>query len=779
MLSRYAQWLHTGWPAGQIEKRPEVDEEGRTNVPGLFVVGDLTGVPLLKFAADSGVAVVERIHRELSAEGPTSSGGLDLVIIGAGVSGCAAAIEARRRGLNFEIFEASQTFSTLKNFPRQKPIFTYPTDMKQRGDLEFRHDVKEPLVDDLDAQLAALGIVPTIARVERVRRTQGEFDVVLDPTPQGEARRVAARRVIIAIGRSGEFRTLGVPGEDLGKVSNRLHDPQEFADQEVVVVGGGDSALETAVALTVAGARVRLSYRGEKFTRVKPENLARMNALVADPAADVGIDRPGSSRVTAALTRAMLPKPRVIGQLDVALNTTITRIDEEQLELTHRDGRIESIDNQAVFIMIGREAPLEFFRKSGVRIHGEWSTRSWIGLIAFFCFCVWVYHWKSYGWFPIDAMNPAEWIGSSLASLEPSTFLYTLLKSASGPSFYYTLLYSCTIGYFGFRRIKRRNTPYVTRQTYALLFFQWLPLFILPEIILPMMGRNGWFLEGATLAPLADLFFEPTDQIGVERAYWRAYGFILAWPLMVYNWFTDQPMVGWLVLGFIQTFVLIPLLVWRWGKGAFCGWMCSCGALAETLGDRHRHKMPHGPFWNRLNMVGQVVLIAAFIMLAIRIYGWMVPHSWAAQHFNGLLSGQAGMAGALSYKWIVDIALAGFLGVGFYFHYSGRVWCRFACPLAALMHIYARFSRFRIFPEKKKCISCNVCTSVCHQGIDIMSFANQGLPMADPQCVRCSACIQSCPTGVLRFGRYGRDGQRIYDGLPASLVQMTEALNHR
>jgi len=101
----------------------------------------------------------------------------------------------------------------------------------------------------------------------------------------------------------------------------------------------------------------------------------------------------------------------------------------------------------------------------------------------------------------------------------------------------------------------------------------------------------------------------------------------------------------------------------------------------------------------------------------------------------------------------VDVLLAGVLGYGLYFWFSGRMWCRFACPLAALMHIYARFSRFRILADKKKCISCNVCTSVCHQGIDIMSFANKGLPMADVECVRCSACVQSCPTGVLTFGQ--------------------------
>ena len=93
------------------------------------------------------------------------------------------------------------------------------------------------------------------------------------------------------------------------------------------------------------------------------------------------------------------------------------------------------------------------------------------------------------------------------------------------------------------------------------------------------------------------------------------------------------------------------------------------------------------------------------------------------------------------------------------------------------MHIYARFSRFAIVPEKQKCISCNVCTSVCHQGIDVMSFANKGMPMQDPQCVRCSACVQSCPTGVLQFGEVTRSGQLIrLDTLAASPVLMREGV---
>ena len=242
---------------------------------------------------------------------------------------------------------------------------------------------------------------------------------------------------------------------------------------------------------------------------------------------------------------------------------------------------------------------------------------------------------------------------------------------------------------------------------------------------------------------------------------------ILAWPLDVYNVFTAKPLWWWLGIGFVQTFVLIPLAIYFFGKGAYCGWICSCGALAETLGDGVRHRMPHGPRWNRLNLAGQGVLALAFLLLAMRVAGWILPPgNWADATFDRFKE---------HYKWAIDVFLGGVLGYGLYFWFSGRVWCRFFCPLAALMHVYARFSRFAIVPEKARCISCNACTASCHQGIDVMRFANRGLPMVDPQCVRCSACVEVCPTGTLQFGQVRRDGALIrLDTLAASPVRMRE-----
>jgi polyferredoxin len=410
-----------------------------------------------------------------------------------------------------------------------------------------------------------------------------------------------------------------------------------------------------------------------------------------------------------------------------------------------------------------------------VPIHGEWSLATKLGLAAFLLFCTALYDWKSGGY--LDRLGQKlggfPYALGSWLQAEPHSLLGVTLASAQAPAFWYTLAYSILVAVFGFLRMRRRPTPYVRLQTWTLMLIQVVPLFLLPEILLPWLGYQG-------LLPswLADSLF-PVVEYGHGREYWRAYGLILAWPLMVYNVFTETPLWGWIVVGGLQTLIVIPLLIYYCGKGAYCGWICSCGALAETLGDTQRHKMPHGPRWNRWNMLGQAILALAVLLLLCRIAGWIWPDSGWLRALNLAAKDGTGLPGALhllSYKWVIDVFLAGVLGYGLYFWFSGRMWCRFACPLAALMHIYGRFSRFRILAEKQKCISCNVCTSVCHQGIDVMNFANKGLPMADPECVRCSACVQSCPTGVLEFGQVDPKTDRVLrrDRLAASPVKMAE-----
>lgn len=782
-IAKYTKWLHTRWPAGKIEKLPLSGEEGATNIPGIRISGDLTGVPLLKFSADTGARAVRAFLEEKDFQPGRDAEDevLDLAIIGGGVSGIAAAKEARANELNFKVFEAREVFSTIRNFPKGKPIYTYPTDMEATGGMHFHAEVKEDLVEELEEQKEEAEIETESVRIESVKRKGDGFELT-----RADGDPIRARRVLVAIGRSGNHRKMNVPGEEKDKVLNRLHDPKDYCDQKVLVVGGGDSAAETAIALTVCGAEVTLSYRKEELTRPKPENQEKIMALAADPDADVAVDEPSSERVTTSAAQWMRGA-NPAGKLTLRLNTEPAEIRDDEVVLKHRDGgEEETLPNDTVFAMIGREPPLDFFRRSGVRVFGDRGLKFWLGMSAFVLFCFWLYHWKGSKDIPLLGSLPAwlnpnpdglvSWlqeIGGTVGSWfsDPSTLFGTITLSASTPSFYYTMAYSIIVVIFGIRRIRYRKTPYVTVQTSVLMAIQVIPLFILPEILLPWLGHNGWWSSGAGQW-FADAFFPEVGYDPNGREYWRAYGFILAWPLMVWNWFTAQPLWGWLIVGSIQTFVIIPLIIRRWGKGAYCGWICSCGALAETLGDRHRHKMPHGPKWNRLNMLGQGILAFAVILMVLRIIGWIAGSgSWAAGIFTAGVSGIP----LINYGWFVDLFLAGVLGYGLYFWFSGRMWCRFACPLAALMHIYTRFSKFRIFAEKKKCISCNVCTSVCHQGIDIMNFANKGIPMEDPECVRCSACVQSCPTGVLSFGRYDRDMKPVYDILEASPVRMAEA----
>ncbi|MEL7239181.1 MAG: NAD(P)-binding domain-containing protein, partial [Planctomycetota bacterium] len=286
-VKSYTHWLHTRWPAGKPEKLPIADDQGRTNVDGLYIVGDLTGVPLLKLSATAGVQAVRNIKGELGDTEPDEDV-VDVAIIGGGTSGFAAALEAKKLGLKYVLLEASEPFSTIVNFPKGKPIFKYPTETPIEGDIELheKSDIKEGLIEDLREQTVDQGLKWIKARATHIERSSGLLEVVLGGKPEQpegvslngtsfvlEQERIKARRVVVGIGRSGNYRKLGVPGEKLDKVYNRMHDPADYCGSNVLVVGGGDSAMETAIALGKCGAHVTLSYRKPEFNRPKPENV--------------------------------------------------------------------------------------------------------------------------------------------------------------------------------------------------------------------------------------------------------------------------------------------------------------------------------------------------------------------------------------------------------------------------------------------------------------------------------------------------------------------------
>ena len=268
--------------------------------------------------------------------------------------------------------------------------------------------------------------------------------------------------MIVAVGKSGDFRRLGVPGEDLDKVFNRLHDPADYRGQEALVVGGGDSALETAIALAEAGARVTLSYRKKELSRPKPENVRRLGESGAR----------------------------------LALGTRIERIEPKEVVLEDEAGGRTRIANDVVFPMLGRDAPLGFFRRSGIRVRGDWKASTWAGFAAFFLLCVFLYNWKAGGALNRHFQERRLFPYGLPAPADPSTLAGTLAISLRDPGFYYSLAYCIAVLAFGIRRIRRRRTRYVTIQTITLTLVQWVPLFLLPFVILPYLGHNGAFDAG-------------------------------------------------------------------------------------------------------------------------------------------------------------------------------------------------------------------------------------------------------------------------------------------
>ena len=279
IITRYYHWLHGQWPSGAVENLPVVGEDGLTRIPGVRVVGDLSGVPLLKFSSETGARAIHAILTESDYQQQRSKAEqevYDVAIIGGGISGYSAAIDAKKAGLRYIIIEASSSFSTIKNFPKAKPIFTYPTEMTPSGGIQYdspNNVVKEGLIEDILQQVEDAGIETTIGHIEKIERHKSRF---LLKNTANKGQEWQALRVIVAIGRSGDFRKMNIPGEELDKVSNRLHDPKAFTGKDVLIVGGGDSAAEALIALTEAGARVSMSYRKDALTRPKPENIEKL-----------------------------------------------------------------------------------------------------------------------------------------------------------------------------------------------------------------------------------------------------------------------------------------------------------------------------------------------------------------------------------------------------------------------------------------------------------------------------------------------------------------------
>lgn len=311
---------------------PRVRENFETNVPGLFVIGELGGMGLIRNAFEQGLQCVEGIAKSK----PTApAGGYQVIVVGCGPAGLSAALTCLHHGLSVLALEREDVGGAVRHYPRKKLVMSEEVSIPGYGRIGAREILKEELIDVFEAAVEQASVpVQVGVTVEGVDRApEGGFVV---RSKEGDHR---ASIVILAIGRRGVPRKLGIPGEELSNVSYSLLEPELYKGDRITVVGGGDSAVEAAVALAQEpGTTVRFSYRKDRLARVKAANRERLK-LVTDR-----------------------------GDVEPLWSTEVIENRVDGLVLEREDGGAVELENDQLFVFIGGELPMPFLRGCGVMI---------------------------------------------------------------------------------------------------------------------------------------------------------------------------------------------------------------------------------------------------------------------------------------------------------------------------------------------------------------------------------------------------------------------------
>ena len=317
---------------------PVVKPNFETDVPGVFIAGELGGMGLIKNAVEQGRQAMQSI-KELLKSGHSNQ--LDVAIIGAGPAGFAATLAAKESALRTVTIEQEELGGTVAHFPRRKLVMTQPADLPIVGKMKFKEVQKEDLIEywrDIEQQTAIK--VNYNERVDAVERaTSGSGFTVKTSKASYDV-----RAVLIAIGRRGSPRKLEVPGEELPKVAYRLIDAEQYRGKHVLVVGGGDSALEAATSIAEEpDTKVTLSYRSGAFNRAKQKNREKVEAAVQ------------------------------AGSLRVLFNSNVKKIHEDSVEIKVGE-KVGKLKNDFVIVSAGGILPTSFLKTIGINVETKWGT---------------------------------------------------------------------------------------------------------------------------------------------------------------------------------------------------------------------------------------------------------------------------------------------------------------------------------------------------------------------------------------------------------------------
>lgn len=334
---------------------------------------------------------------------------------------------------------------------------------------------------------------------------------------------------------------------------------------------------------------------------------------------------------------------------------------------------------------------------------------AWIVLVYLVSFYVLLYFWPQY-------------LVNNIILVDPVSYL--LSGNPAGHWFLYGFIYSVAMSLMAIRMfIKYRNNNYQLVRTSVVLFFQLIFAFLIPEILVrfdkPWFDfKNAWPLD-------YDFFF----QYNIED--------------LMNNGGLGIFMFVW---GIVLSFIIIPVMVYFFGKRWYCSWVCGCGGLAETLGDPYRqHSDKSLKAWKYERYIVHGVLVFAIIMTIVTLYAFITG--------SNTVLGIDSYAVQRTYGFLIGSIFSGVIGTGFYPIFGNRTWCRFGCPLAAYMGLVQRIksAKFRITTNGGQCISCGNCSTYCEQGIDVRAYAQKGEDIIRASCVGCGVCSSVCPRGVLKL----------------------------
>ena len=323
---------------------PRVDRDFQTNQPGIYIAGELGGMGLIRNAVIQGAQAAQHIVSGSPSGGVRRGrgGALDALVVGAGPAGISATLRLLEAGLNVLLLDQDSFGGTITHYPRAKVVMTGDLPLPLVGTIKRRTMSREGLVQ-LWGDLQSRYSIPFKSQ-QQVRGVIAQADGMW--RVQSETDEFTTANVVLALGTRGSPRRLGVPGEDSSKVHYRLLEPQEFAGKKVLVVGGGNSAVETALSLADFGgcASVALSYRREQFVRCRSDNRRRIDEAI------------GAGRVL-----AIMP-------------SDVTRIEPERVWLRSSAGE-HPMDNDAVIAQLGGTAPADVLKSFGIELVTKYGER--------------------------------------------------------------------------------------------------------------------------------------------------------------------------------------------------------------------------------------------------------------------------------------------------------------------------------------------------------------------------------------------------------------------